>query len=297
VISDRPFVRPLEMLQAEYPCTLALLVDPGAARLVHVYLGQAAELERLRSMPVTGSDMDSSIAAYTREAVEHAREVWRQQPCDHVMIAGSKDAREALRESLPEDMLAQLVGEADLSPLVTLEAVRDRVLALDEERQQEDESRHVQEFLAAIEHGGAAVAGLEQTLLAVRSKKVRLLLVEAGFHQAGGACPNCGYLGEGQEGKCLVCEMALRPEPDLVEAAMQQVMENGGEIEVLRSPQARGALQAHGDIGALLFDRDHPPVKNRSNDRILSKGGNINEDALHDEAMDESFPASDPPSY
>jgi hypothetical protein len=297
LVSGRPFVRPLELLQNEYPCTLAVMVDPGLARLVRVFMGQASELEDLHLMPVTGMDMDSSIEAYSREAVAHAQQAWQMYPCDYLILAGSRAARTAVRAALPDELRERLVGEADLSPMVTLEAVRDRVVALDEKREQDMEAQHVQEFVTSLQAKGAAVAGLEQVLLAVRSKRVRLLLVEADFHQAGGVCPNCGYLGEGQEGLCLICEMAMRPEPDMVGAALKQVLDAGGEVDVLRSPLTRGALTAYGRIGALLYDSGQPPMRDRSNQRTLSNGGHSHPDALHDEAIDESFPASDPPSW
>jgi hypothetical protein len=201
---------------------------------------------------------------------------------------------------LPAPVEDQLVArdQPHVRPLEVMLGEFRRQLPAHEEQRLENE--RVAELLA---HAGdttspGGVVGLEQTLLAVRGKKVRLLVVEEDFHLAGGACPNCGFLGEGEEGVCLVCEMALRPEPDIIEAAMQRVLDQAGEIEVLRSPQNRRALEEHGRIGALLGEADEDlPAKVTATALPVGDDGKIHPQVKRDEAVDESFPASDPPGH
>jgi peptide subunit release factor 1 (eRF1) len=46
--------------------------------------------------------------------------------------------------------------------------------------------------------------------------------------------------------------MTLNPQLDVVELALERVLDQGGEIEVLRSSESRQRLAKYGRIGALL---------------------------------------------
>ena len=295
VVSDRPYVRQLDILLGEFNCTLIVLIDAAQARLVKVFLGRAEEMGQL---PVTaGAEKGDLRGGYVRSVLERAQAVWEEQNCDRLVIGGSYETLSELRDSLPVPMRASLAGETSLSSQVGLEELLAQVQALESEQERNIEAQRVKELMANIGNGDAVVTGLEQTLLAVRSKKVRLLMVEEDFRQAGGECPNCGFLSEGEEGICLICEMALRPEPDIIEAALKRVLDAGREIEILRSQEARQALEPYGRIGALLQDPSIPPEKDLAHKLTTTKEGKVNPDVLHDEAIDESFPASDPPSW
>ena len=149
-----------------------------------------------------------------------------------------------------------------------MEEILAQVQEMEAEQERRLEAQRVELLIASARDGAGetAVLGQEQTLLAVRAKKARLLVAEEDFHQAGGRCPNCGYLGEWEQGTCPFCEMALRPEPDIIEAALKRVLDEGGEVDVLRSPETRHALEPYGRIGALLHDAEPKPTeKNPSN--------------------------------
>lgn len=162
-------------------------------------------------------------------------------------------------------------------------------------KDQQVEAQRVEEVITKGRKGQGAVLGPEQTFLAVRAKTVRLLVVEENFCLPGGVCPNCGFMGTDERRVCMLCGMALRPEPDIVEVALKRVLEAGGEIEILRSTQSRRALEQHGRIGALVRTESVPPERDTANRQPFEKGGKIDQDVLHDETVEESFPASDPP--
>ena len=292
---QRPFVRPLEVLLGESQCTLVALIDSAEARLVEVFLGTADEVTSLARLPVTGDAVAENQREHARVVAERIEAAWQERHCNALVIGGSDAALDDLRDELPEYLRERLAGEVRLSPLVELDEILAEVKGVEAGLEQEEEGWRVDELLRS---DGSSVLGLEQSLMAVRSKKVRMLVAEEDFHVEGGECPNCGFLGEGHEGVCLLDGMALRPEPDIVEAAMKQVLDQGGEVEILRSAEWRSALEPHGHIGALLHTPgEPPPVKDASGHEVLADEGKVHPRAIHDETVEESFPASDPPGF
>jgi hypothetical protein len=284
----------------EFTCTLVVLIDEGTARLVKIFLGNTEEIANIQAVPVTGVALEEGLQQHARAIAEQVEAAWQGQPCAHLVIGGTDEIRSAFREALSGSLRERISGETHLSPQSELEEILVQVQEIEDEQEVRLESQRVEQIIriAEDESEKTAVLGMDQTLLAVRAKKVRLLAADEDFHLAGGECPNCGYLGDWEQGICLLCEMALKPEPDIIEAALKHVLDEGGEIDVLRSPGARQALKPHGRIGALLYDGETKPTeKVESSQETITRRGQVRPEAVHDEVVDESFPASDPPGW
>jgi hypothetical protein len=297
ITADRPYTPPLDILASEFPRMLVILMDRDSTRLVEVFLGSAEEIDRLNTVPVTGSQADADLAEYARAVIERAEEAWRENDYGRLLIGGSDEPLTSLREHLPASLQDYLADEVPLTAHSGIEEIAAQVQRIEADLDQRRETGRLADLFEKAKNGKGAVLGLEQTLLNVRSKKVHLLIVEEDYHEEGGLCPNCGFLGKGEEGICLICGMALHPVPDIIEVALSQVLEQGGEIDVLRAPDTRGSLHPYGSIGAILRDTNHVPVRDMSTQQPMVIDGEIQYDTLHDEAIEESFPASDPPSW
>jgi hypothetical protein len=297
VVYERAFLRPLNILLGEAKRTLYLLLDSSMAQFFEMFFGKVEEISRIQALPVTGTRFDDEQRAYARSIAGKAEEIWKEHGFTRLVTGGSADLLPRLHEELPEDLRSNLAGEVDIMPA---EERKDNLIWIykaENEFEQNLETQRVEELLSSAESGDAAVLGAEQALMAVKRKKARLLVVEEDFHQEGGECPNCGYLSEGEPLTCQLCGMALRPEPDIIEVALKRVLDYGGEIEILRSQENRQVLSAHGRIGALLHDTHMmAPEKETANQLPITRDGDINHEGLHDEVIQESFPASDPPS-
>jgi hypothetical protein len=286
-VKDQAYIQPLELLVSEYRCTIVALLNDDKLRLLRVFLGQGEELGVLQ---------ETDPARMAQSAGARIEAAMQEQGCDHLIVGGSGEAIQSLPQALPEDLQPHISIEPNLSARADIQDIAARVRELDADRERLIEAQRVAELLASGENDITSVLGIEQVMLAVRGGKARVLVVDEDFHAPGGECPNCGFLGEGSQGVCLLCGMSLRPEPDIVAVAMKRVLEKGGEIDVLRSTESYKALEEHGYIGALLYAQEDPGhVEETANQSKIASGGQVHPDALHDEHVEESFPASDPP--
>lgn len=261
VAGDRPYLRPLTTLLDEFERYLVVLIDAGSARLIEVYLGAIADVEELPgSVPPatghfvekTGHRHDTYLHRHAKRVAERAEAFWNEHHYDRLVIGGTEEALGELRDQLPKALRERLAGELHLSPQVELGQVLDRVLAIEREQEQRLEAQRVEELITSAHKGDAAVLGLEATLLAIVEQRVRLLIVAEDDARPGWECPNCGFLTAAPTDSCPICSTPLNSQIDIIESALERVLEQNGDIEVVRSPEARQMLVRHGAIGALL---------------------------------------------
>src|SRR6266545_312408 len=261
VVADGPYLRPLATLLDEFESYLVVLIDSGTARLIEVRLGTAEELADVQGYvpPATGNvaektghKHDTFLRRHARHVAERAEELWRERGVNWLVIGGTEEALGELRGQLPKPMRERLAGELHISPEAELGQILDRVLVLESEQERRVEAQRVEDLITATYKGGMGVFGLEETLLTVVEERVRLLVVEEEFTHAGWECPNCGFIAAAKQEICPLCGTTLNPQLDVVELALERVLDQGGEIEVLRSPESRQNLAKYGRIGALL---------------------------------------------
>jgi peptide subunit release factor 1 (eRF1) len=153
----------------------------------------------------------------------------------------------------------------------------------------------VEELIATAHDGGPAVLGLEATLMAITAERVRLLVVDERFSRSGSECPNGHYIGAVRQKVCPICGTELAIQSDIVIRAKQRVLEQGGHVSPLKSVGGRQALEQHGQIGAFLRDAGLLEQKSVQAYRKEHERTRTSEERI-DEAVEETFPASDPPA-
>jgi hypothetical protein len=91
------------------------------------------------------------------------------------------------------------------------------------------------------------VVGLQETLAAVNTGRVHMLLMQGDFHHPGWRCVDCGHLGEtALPSQCPVCSGTVAA-VELGEALVSGVLRTDGFVEVITMPAWRLA-----GVGALL---------------------------------------------
>jgi peptide chain release factor subunit 1 len=262
-----PYLLPLLESVGERSRLGVCLVDRGRARLFTIFLGEIEEErdafnpEPVKHVASTGADQARTMNLQ-RRADEHAHLHWkhvaamleamvRESRFDRLMLGGSLDAANRLRELLSKRLAESIVGIVPLP----VEAGKNDVLAAAMELERRVREERDRDEVAALETASAkqtrGAAGLDETLEALREGRVLTLLYAQGVALRGRRCGNCGSLFEEDAERCRYCERDTLPVEDLLEEMTRKVAESGGTIEPVGEAAAE-RLREMGGIGAFL---------------------------------------------
>jgi hypothetical protein len=251
-IADRPALRQLARLDADYTNALVVLAAPHSTRVYEVVLGglmattgfDMAPASRVRYQRAVGADVDRhyhDVAAYLAAYIG-------ERPDTVVLVSGEDAAMARLRQALPRHVQQRILDTAavDLGDPHTriLEVARH---ALEQHERVEDQES-IQSLLQRAGQGSLAVVGLPDTLVAVNAGRVETLILHDNFQAHGWRCHECDNIDEGLPPHCPLCGgrvMAV----ELGEAMVSAVLQADGVVEPV-APDAR--LVPYDGVGALL---------------------------------------------
>ncbi len=265
---DHVYLRPLLMLMDEYERYGVVLVDREKARFFLYYLGEVAEYgvaERDLTPPKTrdqGPGQLSHLNWLQEQYMRHFRRVaevvallYEHERWDHLTIGGTGENADHLRNQLPKALQELVAGTFNAPITADFNTVREEVAVIERRVEEQIEAERVEAVITGTFKGRNAILGLADTLLAVQQGRVYILVTPAGFKHKGWRCEHCGGLvadlTHQRPPACPYCEGPLVAEEDIIDVAMQQVLDQGGHLEVVRgSAQAR--ILEKGPIGAIL---------------------------------------------
>lgn len=268
-ISDRPFVKPLADLLDSYGGYGVVLIDKQGARLFNFHLGELREQDGFMGKEIRhtkrggGSQthgMRGGVAGKTdyveetaernmREVAEIAVRFFKENKVRRLLIGGTEDNVAQFRTHLPKAWQSLVVGEFPVSMLASQTEVLQKAMEIGQQAENRREAELIQAIVTAAAKGKGGAVRLEDTLTALHEGRVQTLLIQDGFRAPGSRCTSCGYLSSHPMETCTYCGEKCEEIPDAVELAVPQVMQSGGDVEVLHGPiQVRG----FSDIGALL---------------------------------------------
>lgn len=266
---NRPHVKPLADLLDSYGGYGVVLVDKQEARLFYFHLGELKEQEGLKGESVRRTKRGGGSQAAGRrggtagqtdyveevaernikEAVEFATHFFTENKVRRILIGGTEDNVALFRNQLPKAWQSLVVGSFPTSMVASHNEVLEKAMELGREAEKRREARVIEAVVTGAAKGRGAVVDLEDTLLAIREGRVQTLLLRDGFRDPGCRCTSCGHLSSLPMEVCPFCGGDPEQIPDVVEVAVRQVMQDGGDVEVLRGDQF---TEKFGQIGALL---------------------------------------------
>ena len=268
-INETPHVKPLADLFDSYGGYGVVLVDKQGARIFYFHLGQLQEQEGIMGEAVrhtkrgggsTAPGRRGATAGVTdyeeevternmRDVVLFATHFFAEKNVRRILIGGTDDNIAQFRTLLPKSWQSLVVGVFPVSMTASNQDVFDRAMQVGREAEQRREMLLASSVVTDAAKGRGGVVHLEDTLKAVREGRVQTLLVRDGFRALGTRCTGCGYVSSLPMEVCPFCGAQTEQIPDAVELAVHQVMQAGGDVEVLHFEQT---VKGFDQIGAVL---------------------------------------------
>lgn len=271
VLATRPHVRPLLAALQRCPAYRVAVVNRRHAWLFAVageQISTAAQpaAEAVRSPGFGGwyglesyriNDRIIELARHhyqdTAAVLEHAL---RARPQELLVVGGHADATPGFLAILPADVRERLAGSFVVDPhTMTPARIRELSGRVIGQWTSEREQRLVAQVLQEPP-GGLTVIGLVSCLAAVNEHAVQLLLVPEGGLIPGFACELCGALSSNGAG-CPDGADASQPVPDLIEEMTVKALDEGGQVETVRSPPAGIAARLRFPLHQSAGQRSH----------------------------------------
>jgi peptide subunit release factor 1 (eRF1) len=266
--SEKPYLRPLLELIDEHERYGVILTDRSQSRLFSIYLGEIEEYrEALAEADVTrfkssGRDHIRSQMRHQRRA--ETRALWHlkqvaeimegvaeRHAFDRLVLAGPVEATNEVYRQLSKPLRARVIGTMPLAMEASQQQVLAETLKLMKTAERTGEIEIVEQLIEAAEKQEQATIGLDQTLAAVQSGRVRQLVYAEGWAASGSRCSNCSSLMPDAGQICGYCGATAHAVNDLLARAARRVVAMGGVVEQVRGDAAT-RLQEAGGVGAFL---------------------------------------------
>ncbi len=268
-VLETPFVKPLADILDAYGHFGVALVDKQRARLFYLHLGELAEEttiegEEVRQTKLGGGSQaagrrggTAGLTQYSdevtkrnlREAAQSAARFFNANETRRVLLGGTGENLAFFRESLPKAVQSLIIGSFPIDMTASSQQVMLKALQVAHEAELQRELALVERAVTAAAKQSEGVAGLEETLEAVRDGRVRTLVVQSGFRAPGLRCTSCAFTTTHTPKACPYCGGEMSQVPDAVELAIREVMTSGGEVEIVGQNEI---LEGVGCIAALL---------------------------------------------
>ncbi len=257
-----PEVGPLEALLDEHQPYGVGLVDHAHARLFTVQMGEIGEQRGIKSrVPAhhkrTGFKSrlqhrhDEKEQLHLRRVITGLKALHRDTGIRRLVLGGAVEPIALLQAQLPKELNSIVVGTFRAPLYASNSQVLGEAAQVEALFEAQKESRTIEELLTRGSRHGSAVLGADETLLALYRGEAFELVVAAGYHQKGCACPKCGFAATTLERACPLCSSRTERSADVVELAIKKAALAGVRVEVVTGP-ARERLVATGSMGALL---------------------------------------------
>lgn len=268
-ISDRPHVKPLVDILDAFGGYGVALVDKQGARFFYFHLGKLIEQEGVLGESVRrtkrggGSQspgrrgggagqtdyVDEVAERNAREAAEFAARFFSEKNVRRIVIGGTEDTIAYFRSQLPKAWQSLVIGTFSMSMTASHDEVLERAMEIGLEAEHRREAKLIEAVITNAAKGRGGVVRLEETLKAIHEGRIQTLLIREGLRVAGNHCTHCGTITAKSTDSCPSCSSPVEKTPDVVEMAVKQVLQSGGDVEILHDDLK---LADYEHIGGLL---------------------------------------------
>ncbi|MCX7973453.1 MAG: hypothetical protein N3B16_03025 [Candidatus Aminicenantes bacterium] len=263
VFDPNPYLRPMIAILERYHRLCSLVLSRRQARWYQVFMNEALLVEELTS-EVPGKVKEGGWEGYESKRIErhieahvhdHLKKVsqmtfdlFKKKKFDWLFIGCEEKLFSEFEPLLHTYLKERFKGRIRAKISDSLEKIREETLALEMKLKKQEEEQIVLRFISELEGGGAAVAGLKDTLRQLNNNNLQLLLVSHNFSRSGRICPECRLLFL-DENRCSNCQQPTKEVSDIVDETLAVAMVKGCPIKQITPPSK---LDRYGKIGAFL---------------------------------------------
>jgi peptide subunit release factor 1 (eRF1) len=267
-IGDRPSVKILADLLDNYGGYGVVLVDKQGARLFHFHLGTLMEQEGVLGETIKHTKrggassvpgrrggaagktqaMEERIDHNMKDAADFAIHFFESKHIRRILIGGTDENIHKFRSYLPKSWQSLVMGSFPMSMNASHTEVLSRAMQLGAEADARRETALIERVTTAAAKAAYAVTGIDETLAAVNTGRVQTLVVAEGFRKVGYRSKENGELAAELPSPGSV-DGVYEKVFDVVDQAVNRVVVNGGEVEVIHDTEG---IRKLGNIAALL---------------------------------------------
>ncbi|KPL79312.1 hypothetical protein ADN00_02990 [Ornatilinea apprima] len=266
---DLPSVQPLTDLLDSYGGYGVVLVDKQGARYFSFHMGQLHEQEGMLGDPVRHTKRGGAstipghrggVAGRTRyteeviernmkDAVEAAIQFFEENRIRRILIGGTDDNIAHFRSEMPKAWKSLVIGDFPMEMIASHAEVLQKAMQIGRVVERQREEKLVESAITAAAKGLNAVVGLQNVIPSVNEKRVQTLITGRGLQIPGHRCVSCHALLPANNQACPLCGGTLEPLEDILNAAINQVLRDGGDVQIV---EVNDQLEQIGGVAAFL---------------------------------------------
>ena len=262
-LSAHPYVRPLVRTRDEHDRFVLVLLSQEHSRFFISQIGQVAEVFQVKGERVNrmlaerlaptggGTRLPEPITHEAHLLAGVVNLLQTQFEGRYLLMSGPGELRKALLQNLPKEVQQRVGGEFT----VDVHAGPSEVSAAAEPAQRAVEEREEVKTIRRLLDASPQVAvwGVAPTLDVLRSRRGVMTLAVDDFVEPGARCSDCGALWVGLPSTCAACgSNDIDVVEDVVEMTLEQALDQGAALELVRSAAARQLMSERGPMAAML---------------------------------------------
>lgn len=257
------YTRPLSAILEKFKKLCAFLVNRREAFWYEIRMGEIRLLDSLTSdvpkkVKKGGFEgyeskrierhIDALLLEHFKKAAQRTFDILKQNHFDWLFLGCDDQFFPQLEPLFHTYVKDRLKGRLKARPGTEASRVLQECLDLEDRLKREEEAGLVKAFVAELERGGRAVAGLADTLRKLNSREIRHLLITHNFSRPGLVCPGCHALFLNEE-TCPKCKVKTEPVADVVDEAIEIALNRNVPLTQVNPPSR---LEHYGNIGGFL---------------------------------------------
>jgi peptide subunit release factor 1 (eRF1) len=189
------------------------------------------------------------VRNHLKRAADATLDFFKQERFDRIAIGITDELWPELEKVLHPYLRERLEGRFAVDINSTADEILTKVTLIEDAHRSEDQKLMLESLGPELDAGKVFVGGLDDVLQMLNQRRVDLLLVEEGYHEAGKHCPVCNTLEFGEE-VCPTCGHAVDQVTDVVEAAMELAVRQDALVKTI--PLGHPAMTQAGHVAARL---------------------------------------------